>query len=404
MRVRQRDRLTAPIVIVGGGISGLAAAIALGRAGNAVEVHEQADAPAEFGAGIQLGPNAVRALRDLAADGDLDAVAVRPGRLAVRDGGSGRAIAATPLGSVVERRHGAPYLTIARADLHAILLDRAAAAGIPVHFSHRVESVRRAGGGFALGLGDGERLDAAVLLGADGLWSQTRAMLRPSTRPRFTGQTAWRTTLTAAQVPRDIAMSDVTLWMARGCHAVHYPVSAGERLNLAIFTEGSSQAQGWDTPGDKADLLDRLAKRRGAALSSSLLALVEAADDFVKWPLFELSPAIAWGMGPATLVGDAAHPMLPYLAQGAAMGLEDAVVLGTVLTSPSQAERAFRVFERQRTRRVARVQRAARANARIFHMAGPPAFARDLVLGLGERLLPGALFRRYDWLYGGGPT
>lgn len=383
--------------IIGGGIAGIATAIALRPHFNDITVLEQAAAPNESGAGIQVGPHTVTALRRLGAAERLDAVACRPGNLVVRNGHTGKIITKAPLGRWIEDRYGAPYMTMARADLLDILLQRAGALDLAVEYDARITEVRRISGGFALEMAGGRR-DTASMVGADGLWSKVRAGLRPSTKTLFSGQTAWRATLDLADVPETVSTEDVTLWLAPACHAVHYPMSAGRRLNLAVFTEGMLATEGWDTTGDRDDLLARLEHR---GLAPALFSVINAARGYRKWPMFEIEPATVWGSGPATLVGDAAHPMLPYLAQGAAMAVEDALALGAEFSKGGGLETVFRRYELHRGRRVAKVQRAARANAGIFHANGPTAMARNAALMLGEKLLSGSLIRRYGWLYGG---
>lgn len=396
---------TFDVVIVGAGISGLAMAIALTQAGIAgrLRVIEQSPAPREFGAGIQLGANAVKALAQLGITDLAAAGACSPAFLQVMDARNGNKIVEAALGDWFKQRHGAPYHTMARADLLTALHNRADDLGVSVSYNTGLTDARRRANGFILHLTSGGDIETGALIGADGLWSQVRKRLRPTARPRYTGQTAWRALVPAGDVAADISLQGVTLWMAAGFHVVHYPIGAGRRLNLAVFTQGATDAEGWDTPGDKHELLAAISAT-GSQLPPPLERLINSAGGFVKWPLRDISPSIAWGNSNATLIGDAAHPMLPYLAQGAAMGLEDAHVLAGEMNQAGDAEPAFRRFERARARRVCRVQRAARHNAKIFHLAGPLAFARNSALQLGEKINPGALIRRYDWLYGGGPA
>lgn len=398
----------ADIVIIGGGISGLATAIALRqfageKASGRIAVFERSSAPREVGAGLQIGPNAVKALAHLGVAALGPAGASTPKGLRIMESRSGRCIAQAPLGEWIEQRHGAPYHTMSRIDLLTVLLKAAQGLDIDIVHGSGLEELRRHGAGFVVTLASGEEVETPALIGADGLWSTVRRKLRPATKPRFTGQTAWRSLLPMEAVPEPIGRDMVTLWLAPGLHAVHYPVEQGRRLNFALFTEGATDAIGWDIAGDKNELAGRL-DASGSDLAEPLAALLAAAEDFIKWPMFGLTPSIALGTGPATLVGDAAHPMLPYLAQGAAMGIEDAVVLAAKIAEMPDMEGALRAYERARARRVMRVQRGARANARRFHFSGSAALARNAILGLGERLAPGALLRRHDWLYGGGPV
>jgi len=399
------DGNLAQMAIVGAGISGLATAIAIHQAAptrfsGPVTIYEQAPGPREVGAGLQLGPNSVKTLAALGITALGASGACTPLGLRIMDGRTGNKIAQSPLGDWIRARHGAPYYTMARADLLTVLTERATALGIDIKYSTPLEALHSKEGGYELTLGGVKNTNISALIGADGLWSQVRRKLRPDNSPRYTGQTAWRALLPDHAVPENLSRDHVTLWLAPNLHAVHYPVENG---HFALFTQGSTKATGWDIAGDKTELAGHI-NALDFDLAPALEALVHKAENFIKWPLFELMPSIAWGTGPATLVGDAAHPMLPYLAQGAAMGLEDGFVLANKIAEMPDVDRAFRSYERARARRVMRVQRAARNNARNFHFSGPAALARNAILRLGEGMSSGALMRRYDWLYGKGPA
>ena len=232
------------------------------------------------------------------------------------------------------------------------------------------------------------------MIGADGLWSSIRSRLRRGDEPRFANRTAWRAVVSADSVAAEFRTSTVRLWLGRNAHLVHYPVKGGAMINLVAIVGDRSGQPGWSVPGRRDDLLARYPASDWSAAARALLAIPE---QWLKWSLYDRPPIRRWGQGPVTLLGDAAHPMLPFLAQGAAMAIEDASLLAPRMAkSPDDPAAAMRSYENARRARTARVQRAARSNRRIYHLWGPEAFARDTVM----RLIGGtALLARYDWLY-----
>jgi salicylate hydroxylase len=211
------------------------------------------------------------------------------------------------------------------------------------------------------------------------------------TLPVFAHRTAWRATLPAAQLTEEFRTAVTGLWLGRDAHLVHYPVKAGRMVNIVAIIRDDWNAPGWSAPGKRTELAPRF-----AGFAAEVRALLAMPERWQKWSLFDRAPALPRRRGPVTLIGDAAHPMLPFLAQGGAMGIEDAAVLARCLREDDDIARAMRSYERTRQRRVARVQREARRNAWRYHLAGPLGFARNTVLGAmgGEKLLA-----RYDWLY-----
>ena len=230
-----------------------------------------------------------------------------------------------------------------------------------------------------------------ALVGADGLWSTLRARLGDRRPARFAQRTAWRAIVPAERVSDELREPVTGLWLGRDAHLVHYPIMAGTMLNIVAIVRDGWQEAGWTAPGKSADLLPRF--KHFAPAARTLLALP---DSWQKWALFDRAPHRVRGNGPVTLLGDAAHPMLPFLAQGGAMAIEDAAVLADCLRQDEDPARAFRSYEHARARRVARVQREARRNSWRYHLSGPLGFARDMFLRMmgGEKLLRG-----YDWLY-----
>lgn len=386
---RRGDR----VLIAGGGIGGLAAGIALARRGIDTEILERSDFAEQSGAGIQLGPNATRALQRLGVLEAIEPHSFRPEAISIYDGLSGRRLTSLPLGEAAEAHYGAPYLTLHRADLHAGL--RAAAQSLaPITLTPGFElaAIDLKVGAVIARAGDGGEAQGASLIGADGLWSTVRAVVSPAAHLRFAGATAWRTRLPRGNLPAPFNDPAVGLWLGPGTHLVHYPVRGGHDLNVVAVTEGGAERQGWDQP-DGAEAL-RAGFTRWANDSKSLL---ERADGWRSWSLYRLASLGHWSDGPIALLGDAAHPVLPFLAQGAALAIEDAVTLAACLAElPGDPSTAFRNYEALRRPRAARVQSLARRYGWLYHLRGPLRVARNLML---ERRSKARALQRLDWLY-----
>jgi salicylate hydroxylase len=387
------------LLIAGGGIGGLAAAVAARRAGWQARVLEQAPAFGEAGAGLQLGPNSTRILREWRLlDGDLRGTAVQPSRLVVRDALDGGTLGVLPLADF-DARYGAPYLTVHRADLHSALLNAAGAAGVQLHADRRVQSVLATESDVRVTCNAGEAIGAAALVGADGLWSSVRAFVAGAHAPRFTGHLAYRALLRQSDLPQVLRSDEVTAWLGPRMHLVTYPVRAGEFLNVVCVVEGArpaGDASGWDHAATAAQLHAALGPVGRAARER-----IESVAQWRCWALHDrpgLVGAQHMAQGRVALLGDAAHPMLPYLAQGAGMALEDARELQRALASASDRSldpaAALRGYAQARWQRCARVQARSQRNARIFHARGALRLARNASLRWGgERLLD------LPWLY-----
>jgi salicylate hydroxylase len=385
------------IAIAGAGIGGLTAALALARVGHRVTVFEQSARLEEAGAGLQLSPNATRILLDLGLGDALRPVVVAPEALEVR-AASGRRIVRMPLGRAAEMRYGAPYWMLHRADLQAGLIAAAEVQrDISIQLDSTVEDFAPHPHGLSLRVRRGSQIvseHAAALIGADGLWSTTRTRIDAQTQPQFRRRAAWRSLLRAAKAPDALREPVVQLWLGHDAHLVHYPVCGGDAINIVAIAADAHEQAGWSGAASAQDLISRFPERNWAAPARTLLHIPQT---WARWRLYDMPPLRKWGEGPVTLVGDAAHPMLPFLAQGAAMAIEDAAVLAhCVAELPDDAPAAFRAYEAMRRARVAEVQAAARRNGQIYHLGGAAALVRDVgmrVVG-GDRLL-----RRYDWIY-----
>ena len=387
------------VLIAGAGMGGLSAAIACARGGKPPRVIEQATRFDEAGAGIQLGPNATRVLQAWGLAGALAQVAAFPSRLSVRSADSGDVLAQLQLGAAALERYGAPYATLHRADLHRMLLDAATAAGADVVLGARIDSVRESADAVQVDVaGLQHPLEGDVLVGADGLWSRVRQQFWADSTPLPTGHLAYRTLIAQDALPPALRSDDVTVWLGPRLHVVTYPVHLGHWLNVVAIVHGApaGDPREWDQAAAGPDLMRAL-----GATCAALQDLVAAAPAWRLWVLHERPPlkgAQAMSHGRVALLGDAAHPMRPYLAQGAGMAIEDAQELGRCLGTaggrPGEASAALRRYALNRWERCARVQRQAERNGRIFHATGPVQWGRDLSLRLlGERLLD------QPWLY-----
>ena len=381
------------VLIVGGGIAGLASGLALARAHAEVRIFERAPALTEVGAGVQLGPNVTRILNAWGMLPAIEKVATYPANLHARNAKSGEVLATLPLSNMTTR-YGSPYITIHRADLQNALLEKVQALGIDVQCDSTVHKLPT----------DLHKTSEALVI-ADGVWSNLRQQLLGDGPPRMTDHLAYRALVAQAELPAHLRTQDVLVWMGPNVHVVQYPVRGGEWLNVVCLTEGKLQGislqdlQDWNlskTPQDtRVDLQSAL---KGTC--ADLQSLVEACSNWRLWPLCDRQPmhsAAQHAQGRVALVGDAAHPMRPYLAQGAGMAIEDAAELAhqwTALADQDVGQR-FAAFAHARWQRNARVQARAIRNGEIFHAAGPMQWARDVGLRtLGEKLMD------MPWLYG----
>ena len=387
-----------PVLIAGGGIGGLTTAIALGRKDIDSQVLERSAFDNEAGAGIQLGPNATRILGPLGVLDVLMPKTFRPEAVWLFDGLSGKKLATVPLGDTAERRHGAPYLTAHRADLHEALQAAAAnARHVTLTPNFTVASIED-GGGITVASLDGPSVQGSALVGADGIWSTVRKWIAPEASLSFTGATAFRSLLPLGSLTSPFSEPIVGLWLGPRTHLVHYPVRSGEALNVVAVTETGRKEEGWNRSAETETVRANFTR-----WCETAQGLLEFAPSWRAWSLFSLSALPQWHRGPITLLGDAAHPVLPYLAQGAALAIEDATTLADHLDAARGSPgAAFQAYERVRGVRADRVRRTSQRLGRAYHMGdaglgGMARIARNAILGLRGA---DATLRGFDWLYG----
>lgn len=388
------------VLIAGGGIGGLAAAVACAQRGAPVQLLERAAQLSEVGAGIQIGPNVTRILQAWGLGAALAQVAAFPQQLQARDAQTGQVLGTLPLGERAQTRYGAPYATIHRADLQGLLQRAAQSAGVDLRLGQTVQAWQGSEAALQVNTLEGLSLQASALIGADGVWSAVRQQLMGDAPARFTGHLAYRALVAQADLPAHLRSDQVTVWMGPRLHVVHYPVRSRQWLNLVAIVHGAQpdHAQDWDQAGHTQALMQAM-----GAVGRDLHERLASVPAWRQWALHDRAPVSApsdMAQGRVALLGDAAHPMRPYLAQGAGMAIEDAETLAQCLsvgnaTVPEQ----LKAYAQARWARNARVQARAIRNGRIFHATGPVAWGRNLSMRLmGERVMD------VPWLYGSGAS
>jgi salicylate hydroxylase len=379
------------IAVIGGGIGGLSAALYLLRAGFDVQVYEQAPRITEIGAGIQISPNASRLLIRLGLKPALDAAGVFPQAVHQRRWDDGRTLQRAPLGRLVEETFGAPYYHFHRADLANLL-----AASLPVervHVGHKLADLDQKGDRVVASFENGATAEANLLIGADGIHSRVRQVVFGPEKARFTGCVAWRGLVPAERVRHlgiEVASNN---WMGPDGHVVHYWVSAGRFMNVVCVTEhGDWTSDSWTDKGNVADVMARY-----EGWHPTVRGLIAAFPETYIWALHDRLPLPQWTAGRVTLLGDACHPMLPFMAQGAAQSIEDGAALASLLKAmPDDVAGALRRYEEIRKPRATRLQQASSANRTRFHLPdGPGQQVRDeMMAASGDRSIA-----NIGWLY-----
>ena len=383
------------LIIAGGGIGGLAAAYVLARDGHTVTVLEQSAAFGEIGAGIQLGPNIFRMFEHLGLTEAVSQVAYFPPGLGMNDVRTGEKVVRVPLGDTALAAYGYPYGVIYRADLHQVFLDACKTLpNVSLRTSSKVEAFEQDSQGVTVRLAGGEAVRGDALLGADGLWSRIREAVVGDGKPRVSGHIAYRAVLRREDVPAHLWSDDVLLWGGEKTHLVHYPLRRGELFNLVAVFHSNKYDEGWNTFGDTAELNERFAQ--AVPQVRELLGKIET---WKMWVLCDREPVKNWSDGRVTLLGDAAHPMLQYLAQGAGQAIEDSVVLGAALKAcTGDVAQAFQKYQQARYLRTGRVQLTARFYGDIYHASGVQRELRNQMFQGGKE---SAGFAGLKWMYDG---
>jgi salicylate hydroxylase len=385
-----------PVPIAGGGIAGLTTALALAKRGMPSIVYERAPAFEEVGAGVQLSPNAARIVQRLGLDAWLDASLGRPEALVVRRARDASVIVEMPLGDIAERRWGAPTWVIHRAHLQQGLLEAVRATGrVEIHTGTTIADVVDGPTSVTAALetnGARTNFEGPVLIAADGVWSRNGG--GDASPPRHAGRSAFRATVPMDHVPGALRRNATGLWLGPGVHFVHYALAGGALMNIVAIAVDGRAEEGWAARTPRADVLARFAE-----VDELARRLLEIPEDWTRWALHDRDPLPVWPGNRVMPIGDATHPMLPFLAQGAAMAIEDADMLAEAMTTMASPLSAFQHVRATRHERVSRVQREARRNGTVFHLPPPLDLPRDALL----KVMGGAgLAARYDWLYGDG--
>lgn len=389
----RRDKDT-PVLIAGGGIGGLAASIALARQGISSRILERGSTFSEAGAGIQIGPNVMRVLSTLGASEHLAPHLVFPDAIRLFDGRTGRPLTEMPLGAAAEARYGAPYATAHRADLQAALVETARACPeIEITMDFELSRFAEEDDRVTAHSVNNERAEGDLLIAADGISSRVRAQLDTNAKLQFCGRTAWRTLIDKNDAPSLLRANQVGLWLGPEAHLVHYPVRSGTAINLVAVIEDGWDKEGWNTQADPTDLMPHFSR-----WCSEARALLGAGPAWRKWALFALPDLESWQGRRTILIGDAAHPVLPFLAQGASLAIEDALLLARELAAhgTDNPSPAFENYVRTRRPRATRLQTESRRMGAVYHYGGAMGQARNVALRLSG---PKQNLARFDWLY-----
>ncbi len=383
-----------PFIIVGGGIGGFGCALALARRGFSSIVLEQAPEFGEIGAGLQLGPNVFRMFDKLGVTGEINKYAVYPKGLMMRDVVTGEEVTTLPLNEAFLKRFKNPYGVIHRVDLHRVLME--ACQKLPQQITmlngRKVTDITDHGDGVSARDETGATHEGCALIGADGLWSTVRQKIVGDGKPNVSGHITYRAVLKTSEMPEELRWQMMVIWAGEKTHLVQYPVRGGEMFNLVATFHSAKFSEGWDSFGDSAELHERF-----AAACPQVRLLLSKIESWRMWVLCDRPPIRDWSKGNIALLGDAAHPMLQYLAQGANMALEDAVCLASKLVhGKGDIPAALTAYWQERYLRTARVQLTARLYGEAYHAAGATRDLRNAVLGARTQE---QAFDSMAWLY-----
>lgn len=385
------------VLIVGGGIGGLTTALALERHGHAVTVAEQSGVISEVGAGLQLSPNAMKVLNALGVSARVMRDAFRPQAAEMRWGRSGMKIFDFPLRKAATNRWNAEYIHVHRADLIEALKDELLArAPDTLKLGRRLERYENRDGKIVAHFEGGETIEADLLVGADGIHSAVRTQMLGPDAPRYTGCVAWRATVPVTALGDMAPPSTACVWVGPRRHAVTYLLRRGSITNFVGVVERKEPGEeSWAATGAKEQALKDFRRWH-----PSIRAIIDAAESLNYWSLYDRKPLANWSDGRAVLLGDACHPMLPFLAQGAAMAIEDAWALAACLNANDDVPAALAAYEARRKPRVSKVQAGARANAKLFHRGDPfSRFGTYVPMWMAAQAAPGFIHSRNDWIY-----
>ena len=382
------------ILIVGAGIGGLVSALCLNKKGYEVEIYEQSEVLSELGAGVQLSPNATRVLDYLELTDDLKPHVFEPRSFQFLNYKTEKIISKRDLGSKIQDDFGFPNFDVHRADLQKVLLNKVEEKGIKIYSNMKVIDVGNEENKAYIKINE-EKIKADIVIGADGIHSVVREKLFEKKESSFTGNVAWRMLIPVDLLPRDLILPDTTVWLGPKKHFVSYHVSGGKNLNCVCLVEQEGwKNESWSERGNIEDLREVY---NGWNQTIETLLKIANPNTLYRWALHDRPPMKQWSKGRIILLGDAAHPMLPFLAQGAAMAIEDGAVLADCISSYEDNGKSLKYFEQIRKPRTSFVQLAARRNAKILHLSGLAAFFRNIVMGYAGNKIFNKLYS-YDAL------
>lgn len=385
------------MVVAGAGIGGLCAALALAKRGVEVSVYEQSTELGEVGAGLQLSPNAMHVLTALGVASQVKQKAFKPKSAVMRHYKTGAQYFSVPLGDNAAQKFSADYLHIHRADLHEILSHECDQEKVSIHLGHAFREYSQTTDCVSIQFENGQSCEADVLIGADGIKSKVQASMLGQTPARFTGQVAWRGVVEASKLPKQLIKPNANLWVGPSQHFVSYYLRGGELVNFVAIQEHTDwRKESWHEPGNINEL-----RQTFIGWHPEVTELLAATESCFLWALFDRAPLERWTDDKVALLGDACHPMLPFLAQGAAMAIEDSYALAHCLTSETGTDLALKKYQSLRLKRTTDIQLGARQNANLYHMSSPIERTKLKILsalsglGLSDKLAANKL----DWVY-----